>query len=320
MTQPANYADLFEGHLRSFLKATTADVERGRPFGEIAQAAGADAAVAGARSVGMWVAEDVATGGPPKGAADASRMRERASRVERAAAEASKGIADLAGPASAAPASAEALEELAAVLGGEVDELQQVVARGFQQAAGAPLVTTRPGLGLVDLRPDGNQMAFARERGPPPALALEPVANLRQDVARIKHYALNDALGRAFRPMALAVSSSYFKSIRPPVQLEGDLFEFKSLSGIANAADAWTDAVQEAMMAGFVERLQARGSPSLVGSPAAHRDVLRALEMERAALDLVGALEKEPGAASIPAEALVLLVVPARLSPGGLTP
>ena len=322
MSQPAHYAALFEGHLRAFLASAAGQVERGAPFAEIEAAARGHPAVAAARTVGMWVAEDLVPAGAAAaaGAADAARLRERASRVERAVADASKRLQELSGPASAAPASADAFEELAAVVGGEVDELQAATARGFMAAAGAPLVEVRPHLALEDLRAEGSRMAFARARGPPPALALEPVANLRQDLARIKHYGLNDALQKAFRPMAYAVSSSYFKAVRPPVQLEGDLFEFKALSGIANAADAWTDAAQEALLEGFVERLRARGALALAGPEAARGEVVRALELERAALDLAGALDKEPASSSIPAEALVVLVVPAKLPAGGLTP
>ncbi len=320
MSTPSNFADLFEGHIGSFLKDAAGQVENGRPFGEIAAGAHSHPAVAAGRNVGLWVAEDVASAGAPSGAADAPRLRERASRVEQAVAAASRQLLDLAGPASAAPASADAFEELAAVVTGEVDELQATVARGLMAAAGAPLVDTRPGLALADLSAQGNRMTFARERRAPPALGLEPVANLRQDLARLKHYGLNDALQKAFRPMPYAVSSSYFKAVRPPVQLEGDLFEFKALSGIANAADVWTDAVQDALLAGFVERLGARDALPLCGPEDARPAIVRALELERAALDLVGALEKEPAASSIPAEALVVLVVPAKLSAGGLTP
>jgi autotransporter translocation and assembly factor TamB len=131
---------------------------------------------------------------------------------------------------------------------------------------------------------------------------------------------MRDAVARAFRPMPVGVSSSYFKVIRPPVSLEGDLGEFRTLSGLANGADAWADEVRTALLAGFEERLRVRGSLAVLGGAREWPLILRSLELERAVADLKGALEREVDSAAIPAEGLLALVIGAQLPQGGLTP
>jgi hypothetical protein len=309
--------------LGAFLKRAASMVDKDEPWGNIASAARQDPSVAVARALGAWVAEDLLSAGKPAGAAQVPELRHRASQVERMVGEVASGLANLSDARAASPTSMEAAENLREILTGEMDALSEAASLGFLKAAGAPVFPLRRGLTLEDLIPEGprgERVRFSRPVAPPPGLALEPIAHLRQDLARLKHYGLRDAVGRSFRPMPVGVSSSYFKVIRPPVSLEGDLGEFRDLSGLANGADAWADEVRAALLHGFEERLRARGSTAALGPAGDWPLVLRSLELERAVADLKGALEREVDSAAIPAEGLLALVIAAPLPEGGLTP
>ena len=309
-----------EGLFSAYLAKAVAMVDASEPWGKIEAAAVADSGPAQAKALGAWLAEDIVQQGAPKGAADAPAMRARAAAAERAVAEA---VAKLAAPTEAsglAPAAEEAREGLVELFAGEVDRLGEAVHEGFTKASGSPVVHIRRGLTLADVLPEGSRnerVRFAKPPAAPPGLALEPVANLRQDAARLKHYALHDAAARGGRAHSIAASSTYFKSIRPPVSLDGDLSEFRAMSGIANAADAWCDAARAGLASGFVERLKTRQSAALLGPANETAAVLKALEIERAVADLNGALAADPSSAIIPAEGLLALVVGGGL--GGAT-
>jgi hypothetical protein len=317
-----NFADVLESHLTAYLGRCAAWVQASEPWATIAGAVKQDPAPAVARVLGAWLAEDMATQGAPVGAAQAQEMRARSQQVERALMEALAAVAARLKEAGPMASSAEAAENLAELLGGESDQLADAVQHGFLRAAGAPMVALRRGITLEDVVPEGSRgerVRFSRPLAPPPGLALEPLAHLRQDVARLKHYAMRDTVARAFRPMSVVESSSFFKVVRPAVPFEGDLGQFKTLSGLANAADLWADEVRAGMFVGFEDRLKARSASALLGPSQEVRSILRALEMERAVADLNGALEHEPEAAAIPAEGLLALVIAAPLPTGGLT-
>lgn len=317
-----NVADLLDGHVQAFLARAAKWVTAGEPWPAIATAAKQDGAVGAGRVLGSWLAEDIALQGAAQGAAQAGELRARAMQTERALQEAVAAAAKHLGGLGEASKAAEAAESLTELLGAEADQIVDAVQNGFIKASGAPLVALRRGLTLEDARPEGpkgDRIRFDKPVAPPPGLALEPLAHFRQDVARLKHYAMRDAVGRTFRPTSVAGSSSYFKVIRPPVSHEGDLGEFKALSGLANAADAWADEVRAAMLWGFEDRLKARSSLPLMGTASEVGAVLRALEIERCVADLNGALAREPESAAIPAEGLLALVIAAPLPTGGLT-
>jgi len=298
-------------------------VDAGEPWPTILSAAKDDPGPSTARALGGWLAEDLVAQGRPQGAAQASEMRSRAAAAERAIGEAVAAVVSPTFLSSASPAAAEGRENLIDLFGGESDRLAEAVQEGFAKASGSPLVAVRRSLALSDILPEGprnERVRFARPVGPPPGLALEPLAHLRQDIARLKHYTVHDAVSRTGRPMSIAASSSYFKVVRPPVSLDGDLAEFRAMSGVTNAADAWSDAARDGLMAGLEERLKVRGSQALLGNAGDASAVLRALEIERAAADLKGALSSDPDAAVIPAEGLLALVISAPLPDGGLTP
>src|SRR6267378_5606001 len=323
MAEHASFADLLEAQLGAFLKRAATKVDKDAPWSTIASAARQDPAVAVARALGAWVADDVVAQGKPAGAAQVPELRNRGAQVERMVGEVATFLWTVSDARAATPTAQDAAENLREVLTGEMDALSEAASAGFVKAAGAPLFPIRRGLALEDLVPEGargERLRFARPVAPPPGLALEPLAHLRQDLARLKHYGLRDVVARAFRPMPVGVSSSYFKVIRPPVSLEGDLGEFRTLSGLANAADAWADDVRKALLAGFEERLRARGQTAALGPTAEWGQILRSLELERAVADLKGALEREVDSAAIPAEGLLALVIAAPLPEGGLTP
>ncbi len=314
---------VLENQFSVFLARAVAMVDASEPWPKIEAAALGDLGPQQAKALGAWLAEDLVAQGAPKGAADAPAMRARAAATERVVSEA---VAKLCAPPttdSGPPAGEEAREILADLFGGELDRLIEAVHEGFARASGSPMVALRPRLALADVLPEGlrnERVRFAKPAGPPPGLALETVAHLRQDVARLKHYALHDAAVHGGRGQSLAATSTYFKIIRPPVSLDGDLSEFRAMSGIANAADAWADAARGALLSGFLERLKARQAAFLIGAPTETSGVLRSLEIERAAADLKGALADDPRAAVIPAEGLLSLVVGAPLVAGGLPP
>jgi hypothetical protein len=309
------FSKVLESNFSAFLTKAVALVDSNTSWPKIEAAAKADAGPLQARALGAWLAEDLLAQGPAKGAADAGVLRARAAAAERALGDA---VAKLAvSPGGAAPASEEARESLADLFGGEVDRLSEAIHEGFAKASGSPLVALRPGLALADILPEGvrnERVRFARPIAPPPGLALEPVAHLRQDVARLKHYALHEAAARGGRAQSIASASQFFRAVRPPVTLDGDLSEFRAMSGIANAADAWSDAVRDGLLGGFTERLKARQATGLLGTSLEYALALRALEIERAAADLNGALQSDPSALIIPAEGLLALVVGGGLS------
>ncbi|HKZ58248.1 MAG TPA: hypothetical protein VJ547_00160 [Candidatus Thermoplasmatota archaeon] len=317
------FGALLEGHAAAFLARAVAWVDKDTPWAAIAEAARNDSGPSAARSAGAWVGEDIVAQGRPQGSAQAADLRQRASLAERTVTEALAGLSALGASGNLSPAAADARESLLEAMGGEADAIIEALQQGFPRGAGAPLVALRRPLTLADLAPEGargERVGFARAVGPPPGLALEPIAQLRQDVARLKHYALREALGRGGRALSLPASSTYFKVIRPPVSLDGDLSEFRALSGVANAADAWADEVRAALLAGFLDRLKVREAPALAGAPSDVPPLLRALEVERAGADLKGALAADPESAVIPAEGLLALIIAAPLPAGGLTP
>jgi hypothetical protein len=317
------FADLLEGHAAAFLARAVASVDHDAPWATITQSARADAGPSAARAAGAWVAEDLVGQGRPQGAAEAGEMRQRSSAAERTVTEALEALVALGVASNLSPAAAEARESLLDSMGGEADAIIDAVQQGFVKASGAPLLALRRPLTLADLAPEGprgERVRFAKPMAPPPGLALEPIAQLRQDVSRLKHYALQEALGKGGCVFSLSASSTYFKVIRPPVSLDGDLSEFRAVSGIANGADAWADEVRDGLLQGFLERLKARQAQALVGPAADVPAVLRALEIERAGADLKGALSGDPESSIIPAEGLLALIIAAPLPTGGLTP
>ncbi len=317
------FADLLEGHAAAFLARAVLWVDHDEPWATIREAAKSDPGPAAARAAGAWVGEDLVAQGHPHGAAQAPELRQRSRAAERTVTEALGALSALGAGSNLSPSAAEARENLIDAMGGEVDAIIDALQQGFLKGAGAPLVALRRPLTLEDLAPEGargERVRFARAVGPPPGLALEPVAQLRQDVARLKHYALREALGRGGRSLSLSASSTYFKVIRPPVSLNGDLSEFRAVSGVANAADAWADEVRDGLLQGFQERLKVRNAPALAGPGADVPALLGALEIERAGADLMGALSGDPESAIIPAEGLLALIISAPLPMGGLTP
>lgn len=320
MLAPIAFATVMESQFSAFLTKAVAMVDSNTPWPKIEAAAQADAGPAQAKALGAWVAEDLLAQGQPKGAADAPQLRARAAAAERAIADAVSKLTVAPEGSSMAPAAEEARETLLDLFGGEVDRLGEAVHEGFTKAAGTPLVALRPGLALADITPEGarnERVRFGRAVAPPAGLALEPVSHLRQDLARLKHYALHDAASRGGRAQSLASASTFFKAVRPPVSLDGDLSEFRAMSGIANAADAWCDAARGGLYVGFVDRLKTRQATAYLGPAGDPINVLRSLEIERAAADLNGALKNDPGAAVIPAEGLLALIVGGGLSAGG---
>ncbi len=317
------FAGVLEAYASAFLAKAVRWVDGGEPWATIAAAARLDNAVAAARALGAWLAEDLIAQGRAQGALQAPEARQRASAAERAVQEAIAALASLSGASSGAPAAAEARETLLDLFGGESDAILEALQAGFGKAPGWPLVAIRRGLALDDVHPEGprnERVRFAKPVAPPPGLALEPLAHLRQDISRLKHYALHDAASRGGRPLSIAAASSYFKVIRPQVSLDGDLSETRAMSGVANAADAWSDAARYALASGFEERIKQREAQGLLGPPDEVAAVLRSLEIERAAADLKGALAHEPEASIIPAEGLLALIIAAPLPTGGLTP
>src|SRR5690349_18699604 len=279
-----------EASFGAFLARAVKMVDASEPWPKIEALALADTGPSQAKALGAWLAEDALSQGPAKGAADAPSLRARAAAAERAVADA---VAKLAAPSShsLAPAAEEARESLAEIFGGEVDRIAETAHEGFTKASGAPLVGLRHGLALGDVVPEGSRnerVRFAKPVAAPPGLALEPVAHLRQDLARLKHYALHDAAARGGRGQSIASSSVYFRSIRPQVSLDGDLSEFRAMSGLANAADAWSEAARGGILGGFTDRLKARQGTALLGTSGDPGAIVRALEIERAAADLAG--------------------------------
>jgi hypothetical protein len=317
------FAGVLEAYASAFLSRAVKWVDAGEPWATIAAAARSDNASGAGHALGAWLAEDVIAQGRPQGALQASEARQRAASAERAVQEAVASLVSQGESSSGAPAAAEARETLLELFGGESDAISEALHAGFGKSTGWPLVAIRRDLALTDVHPEGprnERVRFAKPVAPPPGLALEPLAHLRQDVARLKHYALHDAASRGGRPLSIVAASSYFKVIRPPVSLDGDLSETRAMSGVANAADAWSDAVRDALKAGFEERIKQRQGQALLGPLEDLASLLRSLEIERAAADFKGALAHQPEASVIAAEGLLALIIAAPLPTGGLTP